>query len=274
MVSFAIRAARIERKPSAAAKWAGRIAWFSLVLLITAVALHGFGFIETIPFFWTVVLAGGLATLGLLTAILAFWRMWEYGFTGFWSAFWGLLISVLVLAPYGIAGVLYVTRPALTDVMTDVVTPPEFALAPALRQPPMNPIGPLSQAAGLEHMEAYPELAGRRYEQPREQVMAALMAVLDQKGWERLGSSDETGEVIPEEAADGEGRTVVEAAATAPILGLPFDAAIRVEERDNATFVDMRVVSRYGSHDLGFNAMEIQSFLRDLDEALTEMAGG
>lgn len=57
------------------------------------------------------------------------------------------------------------------------------------------------------------------------------------------------------------------------ILGLPFDAMIRLREEEETTLVDVRVQSRYGPHDLGFSAAIAQSFLRALDAELLGIAG-
>jgi Protein of unknown function (DUF1499) len=52
------------------------------------------------------------------------------------------------------------------------------------------------------------------------------------------------------------------------VLGLPFDIAIRLREEAETTFVDMRVATRYGPHDLGFGADLAENFLRALDAEL------
>lgn len=259
------RAMKLERQRTSLAGWSSRTASFAIVLLITACVAHGFGLLLTIPFFWSLVIAGGLAVLALLAGVGALWRMWQYGLTGLGAASWGVFASLLLLLPYGLAVALYITRPALTDVTTDVVSPPEFVLAGKLRDEAMNPIEPLSQADGLQHMESYPELTGRRYEHSREQVLNAVLTLLQGRGWSLL---------TPAPIDEAEGTVVsmtLEATATGFIVGIPFDVAIRIEDRGDASFVDMRSVSRYGPHDLGMNALQIQWFLKDLDQALSEV---
>lgn len=56
------------------------------------------------------------------------------------------------------------------------------------------------------------------------------------------------------------------------ILGLPFDIVVRLREEEETVLVDMRVASRYGSHDLGMSADIAQSFLRALDTELLGIA--
>ncbi|MBV1785083.1 DUF1499 domain-containing protein, partial [Hoeflea sp.] len=58
------------------------------------------------------------------------------------------------------------------------------------------------------------------------------------------------------------------------VLGIPQDILIRLVEEEETTFVDMRVATRDGDHDLGLNAELIRSFLLDLDVRLLGIAGG
>lgn len=58
------------------------------------------------------------------------------------------------------------------------------------------------------------------------------------------------------------------------ILGLPFDVTIRLSEDAETTSVDVRVASRYGSHDLGLSAEIAEDFLDRLDAELLGIAGG
>ena len=57
------------------------------------------------------------------------------------------------------------------------------------------------------------------------------------------------------------------------ILGLPFDILIRLREEAETTFVDIRVVSRYGDRDLGIGKSIAESYLRALDAELLGIAG-
>ena len=94
---------------------------------------------------------------------------------------------------------------------------------------------------------------------------------------ERLGADRE------EPAAEGDlsrTRTIesgderyIEALASSAIFGFETDVVIRLVEEEERTVVDMRAASRYGRHDLGANAVLIQSFLTDLDDALQGLAG-
>src|SRR5690606_8945815 len=134
----------------------------------------------------------------------------------------------------------HATYPPLTDVMTDLAHPPQFTSIRSLRQPPMNPITPPGEADGVAHLEAYPELAPRRYAMGREQVMQAVLILFERRGWTV---------VSPPQSPEQAGSITLEAQAQTFLLGLPFDVAVRLDDRSDATYVDMRSASRYGTHD-------------------------
>ncbi|MEN0040316.1 MAG: DUF1499 domain-containing protein [Pseudomonadota bacterium] len=64
----------------------------------------------------------------------------------------------------------------------------------------------------------------------------------------------------------------IEAIATSLIFGFESDVIIRLIEEESGTLVDMRSNSRFGPHDLGANAAQIEAFLADLDASLQGLA--
>lgn len=74
-----------------------------------------------------------------------------------------------------------------------------------------------------------------------------------------------------EPAADGEAR--LQLATRTFLLGLPFDAVVRLKEEAEMTLVDIRVASRYGPHDLGVSDEIAETFLHALDAELLGIAG-
>jgi len=64
----------------------------------------------------------------------------------------------------------------------------------------------------------------------------------------------------------------IEAVATSLIFGFQSDVVIRLIEEESGTLVDMRSNSRFGPHDLGANAAQIEAFLADLDASLQGLA--
>ncbi|MGL3606244.1 DUF1499 domain-containing protein [Rhizobium sp. G187] len=75
--------------------------------------------------------------------------------------------------------------------------------------------------------------------------------------------------------ADGEpeGTARLQLSTRTLLLGLPFDAVIRLREEAEMTLVDMRVAARYGPHDLGISDQIAEDFLHALDAELLGIAG-
>ncbi|WP_159587419.1 DUF1499 domain-containing protein [Chelativorans xinjiangense] len=258
----------LERRFSPAARWSRRLGAFSAMLFVVSGLSHRFGLLETVPFLWLLGLSGFLALSGLLFAVAGFVQIWEHGLLGLKAAGLGALFSVLVLLPYAVSTYRFAVHPPLVDISTDISRPPQFRRAAALRTPPMNALRPGRQEDSLLQQEAYPQLSGRRYEHARESVMEAVSALIAARRWRPL-------EPMP--PAAGSSSITVEVVAHSFLLGFLSDVAIRIEDRGNATYVDMRSASRYGRHDMGDNAQRITRFLNDLDrrmEALSDLSGG
>ena len=60
----------------------------------------------------------------------------------------------------------------------------------------------------------------------------------------------------------------------ASVQELPDRLLIRLREEAETTFVDVRVASPYGQHDLGFSAGIAEEYLKALDAELLGIAGG
>jgi len=245
-----------QRRVSKTAGWARRLSAFSLVLLVTAGVGHRYGLVETFGFLWTLALVAALALAGLVLAIGGFSQLWRNGDKAGKASLAATLLSLLVLAPYAGAGWLYVTLPALTDISTDLVEPPAFTIAPRLRTAQMNAIGPITPEAAALQMRAYPHVAGRRLDASVERVLAALAPVVAARGWRVHGPMPVS--------AGGRGEIVIEMEAPSLVLRLPADAVLRLTDEEETTFVDMRMASPYGPHDLGSNARRIETFMAAL----------
>ncbi len=75
-------------------------------------------------------------------------------------------------------------------------------------------------------------------------------------------------------ATEEQDERYIEAVATTFIFGFESDVVIRLVEEEEGTLVDMRSVSRFGSHDIGSNAARIISFMKELDETLQGLNQG
>jgi hypothetical protein len=251
--------AYFERRTSRAAMWSRRIALFSALLFLVSGLAHRMGLLETPGFIWILAVVAGLALLGLVLAGIGFSRLWRFGDRGGRASAAAVLVGLLVLMPFLWAGWHFVTKPRLTGVATDTAAPPEFSVAPRLRSAGMNPIGPISEEEAALQAEHYPNVAGRRYSAPPDQVATAIDGLIESRGWTVL---ERRGDPLLSL------QSTIELAAESLILGFPADVAIRITDEGTATFVDMRSVSRYGEHDLGANARRVTSFMNDLDTAM------
>lgn len=245
-----------ERRVSRMAEWARRISGFSLVLLVVACLAHRYAFIETIGFFWVLGLVAALALTGLALAVGGFFRLWEYGEKAGRASLAATVLSAIVLVPYLGGAWLVLSNPALNDISTDLLEPPEFARAARARSAEMNQIGPIGAEAADLQVRNYPDVSARRYDASTARVLSAVAAVIAARGWTPYAP-------LPTDADAGE--VVIEVEAPTWLVRLPADAAIRLTDEGESTFVDMRLAARYGLHDLGDGARRIRAFMADLD---------
>lgn len=248
-----------ERRVSATAGWARTLSAFSLVLFITAGVGHRYGMVETVALLWTLALVGGLAIVGLGMAAVGFSQLWRRGDKAGRASLAATFLSLFVLVPYAAGTWLYVRLPALTDISTDLEEPPALPIASRARTAEMNPIEPISRDAAALQLRYYPDLAGRRLDASVDRVLAALAPVVAANGWKSRGSLPTTSP-MPEISIEMETPSI--------LLRLPADAVVRLIDEEVSTFVDMRMVSRYGPHDLGSNARRIEAFLKALSAEL------
>lgn len=240
-----------ERRSSASAIWARRLAIFSAVLLVTSTAGHRFGFVGSLPFFWLLGIVAGLALCALVLAGVGFAMLWKYGSRGGRASTRAVLIALAVFLPFGFAIYQMFTLPRLTDISTDTLDPPEFVHAPALRTSDMNPIVPISLEVADAQIAYYPAATGRRYPLPVDRTHDIVSAVIENLGWSVTrdpGLQLETSEIT------------IEALARSPVFGFISDVAIRIVDEGETSYIDMRSVSRHGLHDLGDNATKIARF--------------
>ncbi|WP_426124984.1 DUF1499 domain-containing protein [Pararhizobium sp. PWRC1-1] len=298
---------KYERPISLAARWARRIARLAFGLFVAALLAHRFGPLATPNFVALSALSAGLAALAVVLAIIGFVRLWQVAAVGGGASFAALVYAVVPLGTAGYALSEYFSKPAIYDVSTDPVTPPPWI------KPPNAPQGWLKRSAEVTPADreaqvlAYPALTGRRYEGALDRVFQGVKTVAEQNGITIVAQegvenaeadledmavkpadaapadSDPddvpiplsrpeivTGEMPPDRRSSdillqGEWRTL--------IIGLRFDVLIRLREEAETTFVDMRVASRYGGHDLGLGAAFADQFLHALDAELLGIAG-
>lgn len=255
----------LEPRTTRAAGLSRGLASFSAVLLITAVLGHRRGLVDTVAFFWVLGIVALLAAFALLFSGFAFSRLWKFGDQGGHDLTIGAVLGLIVLAPFAFTAYQIATSPMLRDISTDADDPPALTAAASLRTPDMNRLEPATAGERALQAQAYPLVAGRRYDLSLDRVLDSVKTVLARQGWELV--------VAPPAAEQAGGEVDIEAVARSLVLSLPSDVAIRVVDDGDSTFVDMRSASRYGRHDLGENAQRISSFLTELDQEIATQAG-
>jgi hypothetical protein len=251
--------ALVQRRSSRAARWSRRLAFFAAVLFVMSGLGHRFGRIDTVSFLWLLGIVGALGIGALCAAAYGFARLWERGEKAGRDSTAGGLLALAVLAPFILSAWRVIAYPGLTDISTDVVSPPALTIAARERTGATNPVEPMSPEAAELQLAAYPGVIGRRYEVAPDLVLGAIFSLARAWGWTVRGTP---------ELVEGQNELTIEIVAYTFFLGFPSDVAIRLVEEDASVYVDMRSASRYGSHDLGDNARRIESFLLALDAAV------
>ncbi|TAY15927.1 DUF1499 domain-containing protein [Rhizobium leguminosarum] len=302
-------AIRFDRPVSNAARFSRLLAAFSLVLALAVMIAHRFGGLATPYLVLLLIAAAGGALLAVMLATVGLRSLWMTGAEGGLAALAALLFAAFPLGLGAYATERYMTRPDIYDVSTDPVSAPDWLSPPHSDQIWLKRNVQVTPEDREKQLAAYPELTGRRYEGALDRVLEAVRKVAKMSGITITKSSGDT-----EPDRDAEDKSVKppqpsdDAVADAPdivpvptprpydddvaklirgvngvtlqgttrtlILGLRFDIIIRLREEAETTFVDIRVASRYGQHDLGFSAEIAGDYLKVLDAELLGIAGG
>ncbi|MBX5092336.1 DUF1499 domain-containing protein [Rhizobium lentis] len=301
-------AIRFDRPVSSAAHASRLIGAFSLVLALAVLIAHRFGGLATPYLVLLLVVAAGCALLAALLAAVGLRSLWVSGAEGGLAALAALIYAAFPLALGALAAERYLNLPEIYDVSTDPVAAPDWLSPPKADQIWLkrNPL--VTPEDRERQMAAYPELTGRRYEGALDRVLEAVRKVAKQSGYTIVRSSgtsepDRDLEDRPARPAPGDDAVsdapgiipvptprpydddvaklirgangvTLQATTRTLVLGLRFDILIRLREEAETTFVDIRVASRYGQHDLGFSAEIAGDYLKALDAELLGIAGG
>jgi len=142
--------------------------------------------------------------------------------------------------------------PPIHDITTDIVTPPQFVEAAALRRELKVPNSlELPVETINQQIAAYPEIQPLFLAVPPADAYTKTLALVRARGWEMV-------------AADDAARRI-EATDTTFWFRFKDDVALRVSALpDGTSRIDMRSVSRLGRSDLGTNARRVREFLVEL----------
>lgn len=245
---------RILVRTSKWAIWSRRFGSLAIPVLVLPVYLHREQIITSDDFHRIEAVALALAVMGLLLGIGAFVRIWSSGDRGWGKASIGVLTSLLCLAPLGVAAYAARVFPPVNDVSTDWVDPPALMIAA-----PGTPPDPAMQ----ERVEAaFPNARTRSYLVDGQVLFDMALARVTELGWT----------ITFEQRPSGPSGTGTINAVAVTLLGWRDEVAIRIAGATEGASIAMRSASLSGPHDLGANGMRIESFLLDLDKAVTARA--
>ncbi|UWM76359.1 DUF1499 domain-containing protein [Rhizobium sp. WSM4643] len=302
-------AIRYDRPVSSAARFSRLLGAFSLVLALAVMIAHRFGGLATPYLVLLLIAAAGGALLAVMLAALGLRSLWMTGAEGGLAALAALIYAAFPLGLGAYAAERYMTLPDIYDVSTDPVSAPDWLSQPYFNQIWLQRRVEVTPEDREKQLAAYPELTGRRYEGALDRVLEAVRKVAKMSGMTITRSSGDTEPgrdpedrpVKPPEASDdavadapdiipvptprpydddvaklirGVNGVTLQGTTRTLILGLRFDFIIRLREEAETTFVDIRVASRYGQHDLGFSAEIAGDYLKALDAELLGIAGG
>jgi hypothetical protein len=266
---------RIAEDPvSRLAIWSRRIALFSLVATFIAIIVVRSGALDIVPALSTLGGALLLAVIAILLALGSGIFIWRDGLGGLSQAVSAVLIGLALIAYPAYLGVRSRQLPAIYDITTDPIDPPQFDVIARLRPRDANPVAYEGLYAAEQQRTAYPDIDSDDTSVAPQKVFDVAMKVITKRRWRVVDAqppreSDAGGGGDPRTSQDG----IIEAVARSPILGFPEDVVVRIRPTSDGTRIDVRSASRYGRNDLGSNAARVSDLISDIDDILTTPGG-
>jgi hypothetical protein len=268
-----VRRRTVEDPVSQLAVWARRIALFSLATTFVAVIIVRSGALDIVPALST--LAGGLmlAVIAIMLALGAAMIIWFEGIGGATETITALLIGMALIAYPAYLGIKGYRLPAIYDITTDPIDPPQFDAIARLRPRDANPIAYEGLYAAEQQHAAYADIEPDLTDSSPQEAYNAVIKVITRRKWRVVDARPPQGDfqqvanprgAPPPAPRDG----LIEAIARTPILGFRDDVVVRVRATTDGTRIDVRSASRYGRHDFGTNAARVRKLISDIDDVL------
>jgi Protein of unknown function (DUF1499) len=263
-----------EDPVSRLAIWARRIALFSLAATFIAVIIVRSGALDIVPALSTLAGALVLACVAILLAFGAGISIWREGLRGGRQAVTALLIGFALIAYPLYLGIKARHLPAIYDITTDPIDPPQFDAIARLRPRDANPVTYAGLYAAEQQHNAYSDIEPDETNSSAQEAYEAAMKVIIKRKWRVVdarsplaalpGPAPRNIAAQASTARDG----LIEAVARTPILGFRDDVVVRVRPTVDGARIDVRSASRYGRNDLGANAARVRNLLDDIDAVL------
>ncbi len=263
-----------EAPISRLAIWARRIALFSLAATFVAAIIVRSGALDIVPALSTLAGALALACVAILLALAAGIVIWRHGIGGGRQAVTALIIGTALIAYPLYLGIKASRLPAIYDITTDPIDPPQFDAIARLRPRDANPVTYAGLYAAEQQHAAYPDIEPDETTAAPQDAYAAAMKVITKRKWRVVDSRPPQGplpRMIDARASQAASARdgIIEAVARTPILGFREDVVVRIRPTVDGARIDVRSASRYGRHDLGGNAKRVRSLIDDIDDVLS-----
>jgi Protein of unknown function (DUF1499) len=269
---------RIVAEPkSRLAIWAQRVALFSLVATLVAIVIVRSGALEIVPALSTLAGALVLAAVAILLALGAAMVIWFEGVRGAREAATALLIGCALIGYPFFLFIRAHNLPAIYDVTTDPIDPPQFDAIARLRPRDANPIAYAGLYAAEQQQAAYSDIEPDDTDSSPQDAYNAAMKVIVKRKWRVVDARPPLAAVprlIDARASQAPATRdgIIEAVARTPILGFRDDLVVRVRATSDGARIDVRSASRYGRRDFGTNATRVRNLINDIDTALAAPA--
>lgn len=247
--------ARIEGAP-AVARWTGRIAMFSLVLLVCSLVGHRFFGLGTpvLLSLLKVTFTGAIAAI--LLGVVASALIWRRGGAGAARIVTAFVVGGGILA-WPLSYYPALTRiPEINDVTTDTMSPPEFRALASARAEPANGVAYRRDTLAPRQAAAYPDLVALTVSRSCEETFDLVVDAVKRQKMEIVRETPPNNENGRQGSIEAVDRTLV--------VGFSDDIAVRVIGDDRSARVDFRSASRFGRHDFGRNAQRLRDLMREV----------
>jgi hypothetical protein len=263
-----------EQETSSLAIWSRRIAFFSLAATLIAIIIVRSGALDIVPALSTLAGALVLACVAILLAVGAGISIWRNGSAGGRQAVTALLIGFALIAYPLYLGVKARNLPAIYDITTDPIDPPQFDAIARLRPRDANPVTYAGLYTAEQQHNAYADIEPDDTNSSPQEAYDAAMKVITKRRWRVVDArppqaplplpTPRNVAIQASPARDG----IIEAVARTPILGFRDDVVVRIRSTPDGARIDVRSASRYGRHDLGSNAARVRNLIDDIDTVL------
>ncbi|QIB33754.1 DUF1499 domain-containing protein [Ancylobacter pratisalsi] len=247
----------IEERVSRLAVWSLRTAIFALPVTLIGLVLYATEALDFRSALYTVIAGIAVAALALLLAMAGFVVIWNEGLRGLGRILGAAALALMLITPMAAVAAFSVGLPVLYDITTDTEDPPAFVTLAMARSRSANPLAYPGDVVAEEQREAYPQIKQIEFDDPPDDIYAALMKLVIRHKWLVI-------DAVPPRGGVRDGR--IEAVARSLPFGLRDDIVIRIRPIADGARVDMRSVSRNSDRDFGSNARRIDTLLSELSE--------